>query len=97
MPNLKPLINEKSTLLTQKNNTHLFVVDDVMIELNTVQVTKILEKQGLKPLRVRGIRQPSKRKTKGAKRQIKLVKRPKKFYATLAKGVIIEENLSIAF
>jgi len=97
MPNLKPVINEKSTLLTNKNNTHVFIVDDLQVDLNKVQVKAILVKNGLKPTEIRVIRPPSKKKIKGTKRTLKVTKRPKKFYVTLPKGAKIEENLSIAF
>lgn len=94
MPTLRPLINEKSTLLSS-TNTHVFVCDDLNVDLNKIQITTALEKNGYDVKNVRTIRQPAKIKVKGAKRNKKIVKRAKKFYVSLNKKADINENTSI--
>lgn len=94
MPTLRPLINEKSTLLSA-TNTHVFVCDDLNADLNKIQVCLALKKEGYDVESIRVIRQPAKIKVKGAKRNKKIVKRPKKFYVSFGKKADVNENTVI--
>lgn len=97
MARITLLQNEKSLLL-QKNNTYVLIADDLEVDLNKVQITKMLKDQKLDATAVRIVTLPPKVKTKNTKkgaRKLKLVKRAKKYYVTLKDKQKIDEKFEI--
>ncbi len=79
---------EKTYNLSQQN---VFVLSfPSAVAPNKIQLAQILLANGLHPIKINVVNLPAKVKVRGAKRRIKLQKRPVKFYVKLQPGEVLD-------